>query len=427
VGSGGTGCIATSGLIAITGNVTGGTTGYGARCNGGSISVTNGNVTGGSGEYYSYGIVKTSASGTVTLTNVNLVNSAVAMAYSGYPPVWNNSGKANYIQFGSVKYAPEVAAGAMVVGTVSGTVTGTRIDCPQANALYTGAGYYGDPASLVDGTVDMSLYTLISGVVAASWVVTGHSNYVGGSVGTYPTTATSQAAQLATDTAAVEAAKADVKSTRTILGVVGTFDVEAYEAARNTDPGVAYVVRPAGGGPASYKIHGVTLTGTHACVTGPPPAAGEPVVEQIAQAIAAKLATITTANGYLLTVSQVVRPNRTGMLWTPKDLGVAVLQGGAEPTALTGSPLAIEWSQEFSLDLVARVSEASQTPLDQVLNRFESEVVKAVMADPQWGGLAINTELVRIDYPPAEGGVEGVTIVVAVHYRVREADPYTQA
>lgn len=134
VGSGGTGCIATSGLIAITGNVTGGTTGYGARASGGSISVTNGNVTGGSGEYYSYGIIKTSASGTVTLTNVNLVNSAVAMAYTGYPPVWNNSSKVNYIQFGTTKYAPELAATQVLGGVANGTVTGTLIGAKLVGA-----------------------------------------------------------------------------------------------------------------------------------------------------------------------------------------------------------------------------------------------------------------------------------------------------
>lgn len=49
------------------------------------------------------------------------------------------------------------------------------------------------------------------------------------------------AAQLAADVAAVNAGKADIKTTRTILGVAGTFDVAGYEAGRNTDPGVAHV------------------------------------------------------------------------------------------------------------------------------------------------------------------------------------------
>lgn len=59
-------------------------------------------------------------------------------------------------------------------------------------------------------------------IVSAAWVVVGHDNYVGGSAGTYPTTATSQAAQLATDRAAVTAAAEHIDGDATILGVEGT-------------------------------------------------------------------------------------------------------------------------------------------------------------------------------------------------------------
>lgn len=58
-----------------------------------------------------------------------------------------------------------------------------------------------DLLGTVDGTLDMGLYVLKTSVVDASWVVTGHDNYTGGSAGSYPTTATTQAAQHATDTA----------------------------------------------------------------------------------------------------------------------------------------------------------------------------------------------------------------------------------
>lgn len=77
-------------------------------------------------------------------------------------------------------------------------------------------------------SVDLSNYTLKSNVVSASYVVAGHDNYIGGSAGTYPTTATSQAAQLATDQAAVNAVKAKLQNDTTVLGVTGTFDLSAY-------------------------------------------------------------------------------------------------------------------------------------------------------------------------------------------------------
>lgn len=59
-------------------------------------------------------------------------------------------------------------------------------------------------------------------IVAASWVVVGHNNYVGGDAGTYPTTATSQAAQLMTDQAEVAGFLENIDGGTTILGQVGT-------------------------------------------------------------------------------------------------------------------------------------------------------------------------------------------------------------
>ncbi|MDD4888317.1 MAG: hypothetical protein PHU85_00170 [Phycisphaerae bacterium] len=74
------------------------------------------------------------------------------------------------------------------------------------------------------GTLDLSLYTLKSSVVGAAWVVSGHDNYAGGSAGTYPTEATSKAAQLAADQAVVLAAAASIKDDATVLGQAGTYD-----------------------------------------------------------------------------------------------------------------------------------------------------------------------------------------------------------
>jgi HAMP domain-containing protein len=90
-------------------------------------------------------------------------------------------------------------------------------------------------------SVDLSTYVLKSNVVSASYVVAGHDNYVGGSAGTYPTTATSQAAQLATDTAAVNAVKAKLQNDTTVLGVTGTFDLSTYTLKSNV-VSAAYVV-----------------------------------------------------------------------------------------------------------------------------------------------------------------------------------------
>jgi hypothetical protein len=115
-------------------------------------------------------------------------------------------------------------------------------------------------ASGTAGTLNMALYTLISGVVDASWVATGHDNYTGGAHGSYQTTATSYAVQLALDKAVVAAQAAGI-----ILGTQfvwsdattttpGTFD----EAGRNTDPGIANVLSG-----THYTIHNAALIGSY--------------------------------------------------------------------------------------------------------------------------------------------------------------------
>ena len=48
----------------------------------------------------------------------------------------------------------------------------------------TAAGNWGVAGDGSTGTLDMSTYTLISGVVGAGYVLTGHNNYSGGSAGT---------------------------------------------------------------------------------------------------------------------------------------------------------------------------------------------------------------------------------------------------
>jgi hypothetical protein len=75
----------------------------------------------------------------------------------------------------------------------------------------------------VNGNLDMSLYVLKSYVVSASYVAVGNDNYAGGSAGTYPTTATSKAEQLAEDKAAVAAAVAGILDSVTILTHTGTY------------------------------------------------------------------------------------------------------------------------------------------------------------------------------------------------------------
>jgi hypothetical protein len=102
---------------------------------------------------------------------------------------------------------------------------------------------------------------------ASSNVVTGVTYGIGGngSTGTYPTTAASQAAQLAADTAVVSAAKANVVNTATILGVTGTL---ALPAVGNVLSGIVYGV--GGNGSTGTRIDCPAADATTAASYGDP-------------------------------------------------------------------------------------------------------------------------------------------------------------
>jgi len=101
--------------------------------------------------------------------------------------------------------------------------------------ILTIAGTY-DFQGAIDSAVDAQRSSDEAEVVPyAPVIIVG--NTILGTDGTHPTAATSKAEQLAEDEAVVESNKNGILTTTTILGVAGTFDVDEYEAARNTNPG----------------------------------------------------------------------------------------------------------------------------------------------------------------------------------------------
>lgn len=153
-----------------------------------------------------------------------------------------------------------------------------------------------------------------------------------------------------------------------------------------------------------------------------------PISEQIVAAVAARIATITVANGYEQTIGEVQRPKRTGEAYRPVQLGAVVLVAShtrAPEYDMVGYPAAIAWRLGVGIDVVYRLSEASATAIDTVLNTAIADVHKAAMTDGTWGGLAIMTELGAVDYPAAGEQAEGATVMLEIIYRVSETDPYT--
>jgi hypothetical protein len=172
-----------------------------------------------------------------------LIQAAIAVVadYPAVANVWFGSGL-----FGNASLTPTKRASSIAnctPGNIKATVaidnvTGTRIDCPVAQAQKTGAAYYGDPAGLVDGTYVTP---------AAADVKDGVPNGVAPGAGSYdPVTGNY-----------TDPGKANVTVGNDYEFAGDTQVAEFDEAARNTDPGEANVrdLTP-------YKIQDVPLVGS---------------------------------------------------------------------------------------------------------------------------------------------------------------------
>lgn len=167
----------------------------------------------------------------------------------------------------------------------------------------------------------------------------------------------------------------------------------------------------------------------------------EPIVEQIAVAIKTRLLTITTGNGYQVSVAGVLRPTQLGIdAVAPRHLMIAMAQLDARLDELKAHPLAaspdgpplVHWIQPWSIACFIQTSESSSDPADTLLNRLRCSVEKALLVNPGWGAtpttpLAYETNVVGVDlFKITAGGFVGASVIVEVSYRTLETDPYTQ-
>jgi hypothetical protein len=198
----------------------------------------------------------------------------------------------------------------------------------------------------VTGTLNMALYVLKTNVVAGSWVVSGHSNYTGGDAGTYPTTATSQASQLATDQAAVLSSAAWIVSGHSILGQAGTFDAGgAYSegAADQLIADTASVNAAKSGIKTTTTILGVTGTYDAAAATAAAAASQLATDQAAVNSAKANLKSTATVLGVTGTLNMALYVLKTDVVaagdvrlntprWTGAtgvDVGTLIVTGGA--------------------------------------------------------------------------------------------------
>ena len=159
----------------------------------------------------------------------------------------------------------------------------------------------------------------------------------------------------------------------------------------------------------------------------------EPVVEQIAQKIVERCQQVTESNGYWQTTSGVVRPQTIEQKIDPRDLRIAVMQDDAddnEDLTTAGNGYAQAFDQPFLLVLFVLPSDKSEIPIDTRVNRFVSDVRKAV-GQPvdtwqNFDGLSVNASLGPTNlFDSVDGKYTGAIFDVTVSYRTPENDPYT--
>jgi hypothetical protein len=156
-----------------------------------------------------------------------------------------------------------------------------------------------------------------------------------------------------------------------------------------------------------------------------------PVVERIADVIITRLEVLRDNANAEVDVTEVVRPKRLDA-YTPKDGQIVVTQGAndREPELdHAGNPPAVARRQVFNIRCHVMNSEKSTDAVDEIVNTFAAEVIKAITTpQSEWhnfGSLAIDAEFDSFENIDSDGSFDGINLPLAVIYRTSENDPYT--
>jgi len=153
----------------------------------------------------------------------------------------------------------------------------------------------------------------------------------------------------------------------------------------------------------------------------------KPIIEIIAQNILDAINQITTANGFHQDLS-AYRPRRNDFAdVVPQNGTVLVVQSDEED--VEGAYGTDEWRQSFVLMAMVIDSDKAtpQETIDTKINTIRADVQKKLAEDVTRGGYAIDT-INRGSALFADGPkFTGVAIVVEIHYRTKNNDPYSKA
>lgn len=147
----------------------------------------------------------------------------------------------------------------------------------------------------------------------------------------------------------------------------------------------------------------------------------DPVSEKVAANLVDSLAVVKLDGGY----SVDLVPVRRGRLGETPAHGLCVIHQTGQEIEANPSHLIQLWKMSFILVIyVVQSEKAVDEPIDRQVNLIAADVCRALMADPQRGGIAHDTliESVSVLIEGSEG-YSGFEIALSVNYATLENDP----
>lgn len=151
-----------------------------------------------------------------------------------------------------------------------------------------------------------------------------------------------------------------------------------------------------------------------------------PRVEHIAVNIEAAINAITEGNGFNQDLV-AIRPKRNDFSdVVPEDGKVLIWQADDELPEEQAYG-AQHWVQPFVLMAIVLDSDEASTSIDTRLNQVRADIQKKLRVDVTRGDYAFDTVLLPCAKFDDGQGFTGIAVNIAVHYRVKDDDPYTGA
>jgi hypothetical protein len=153
------------------------------------------------------------------------------------------------------------------------------------------------------------------------------------------------------------------------------------------------------------------------------------VVETIALALKSRLDAMIGSGSYSTVISEVQRPKRFAD-FTPRHNQIVLTQGPLDRVGeldRPGNPPANAYRQTFNIHCHVMQDERGQEAIDEMLNAFHADVVKAIASGSStwhtFGGYAIDAVFGSVQFIAADGGIDGFTVPLQITFRVSEDDP----